>query len=115
MTKNAANALKNPIEADFEAAALKNCGPPDGPLGPVAAVARQYAVASPRLLGLLLKLDYAEMHIATCDPWKRKCGGVPRNSFVIVKVAPAHVSVEDRHFCDGNRHGGVVRCPHDNV
>jgi hypothetical protein len=92
--------VKNPIEADFEAAALKKGGHLGESLGPVAAIARKYAVASQRLLGLLLKLDYAEMHIATCDPWKRKCGGVPRNSFVLVKVSPAHVSLEDKHFCD---------------
>jgi Helicase HerA, central domain len=40
------------------------------------------------------------MNIVTCDPWKCKCGGVPRNSFVIAKLSPQQVDREDRHFCD---------------
>jgi len=90
----------NPIEADFEAEIAKKEGSLTYPAGVVAGISRQYSIESDRLLGLLLKLDYAEMHIATCDPWKRKCGGVPRNSFVVVKVSPSHVSPEDLHFCD---------------
>ena len=98
MTKSTGLA-KNPIEADIEAEIIKD-GQPVGTTGPVATIARQYKMDSVRLIGLLLKLDYQEMHIATCDPWKRKCGGVPRNSFVIVKVSAAHVGPEDKHFCD---------------
>src|SRR5579863_9970274 len=88
----------NPIDADFESDL--RAGQPAIALGRVGTIAREYTLDSSRLLGFLLKLNYEEMHIATCDPWKRKCGGVPRNSFVIVKVSPPHVSAEDRHFCD---------------
>lgn len=101
MLKSTAPATNNPIEADFEAdILLKDEGHAVGTAGQISTIARKYKMDSARLIGLLLKLDYQEMHIATCDPWKRKCGGVPRNSFVIVKVSPAHVSAEDKHFCD---------------
>lgn len=39
-----------------------------------------------RLLGFLLQMGYDEMSLVTCDAWKKNCGGVPRNSFVIVKL-----------------------------
>jgi hypothetical protein len=42
------------------------------PQGPIAQIAARYTLDSDRLLGLLLKLDFAESHIATCDPWKLK-------------------------------------------
>jgi hypothetical protein len=71
-----------------------------GPAGPIAQIAARYTLDSDRLLGLLLKLDFAESHIATCDPWKRKCGGVPRGSFVLFRVDPRAVDPEDRPFCD---------------
>ncbi|MFQ5596710.1 MAG: hypothetical protein ACE5IR_06905 [bacterium] len=38
------------------------------------------------LLRFLLKMDYDELTLVTCDAWKRNCGGVPRNSFVIVRL-----------------------------
>jgi hypothetical protein len=91
---------KNPIEADFDAEIDRVSKLSQNEGGQIAVIARKYMMDSPRLLGLLLKLDYQEMHIATCDPWKRNCGGVPRNSFVIVKVSPAHAAKEDRHLCD---------------
>ena len=31
-------------------------------------------------------MDYDELTVVTCDAWKRNCGGVPKNSFVIVKL-----------------------------
>jgi hypothetical protein len=58
-------------------------------------MAAGYDNTSERLLGFLLSLSYEEMRIVTCDPWKRKCGGVPRNSFVIVKVNPNVAGVDD--------------------
>src|SRR5690349_3910712 len=100
MSSNSLNGSSNPVDADFEAEIAKNQPHVHGIIGPIAAIARQYSLSSKRLLGLLLKLDYSEMHVATCDAWKRNCGGVPRNSFVIVKVNPTHVSAEDAHFCD---------------
>jgi len=68
--------------------------------GRVAQMAADYTLESERLLGLLLKLDFAESHIVTCDPWKRNCGGVPRGSFVLFRIDPRAVNLEDRQFCD---------------
>lgn len=57
------------------------------PSGQIAAMATRYeAQTSKRLLGFLLEMGYDEMRLVTCDAWKRNCGGVPRNSFVIVKL-----------------------------
>jgi hypothetical protein len=36
----------------------------------------------------------------TCDAWKRKCGGVPRGSFVLFRIDPRAVDPEDREFCN---------------
>jgi DNA helicase HerA-like ATPase len=74
-------------------------------VGPVAQIARKYDASSSgepgkRLLGFLLSLNYNELSIVTCDPWKRACGGVPRNSFVMVKLSETAVGEEDRAFCD---------------
>jgi len=69
------------------------------PLGPISHMASEYVFStSDRLLGLVLKLDFAESNFATCDPWKRRCGGVPRGSFVLFKVDPAAVGSEDTEF-----------------
>jgi hypothetical protein len=76
--------------------------------GPVSAIARHYTSDKSRtapflpgnLLGFLLDLSYDDVTIVTCDPWKRNCGGVPRNSLVLVKLSPQKVSVEERLFCD---------------
>lgn len=86
---------KNPIDADITSAVEQA-----DPKGIGAVIARKYNDESDRLLGFLLTLNYNEMRIVTCDPWKRLCGGVPRNSFVVVKLSPKQVDVEDRHFCD---------------
>ena len=76
------------IEADLrEGVAAK--------LGTIGKLAAGYDNSSQRLLGFLLSLSYEEMRIVTCDPWKRKCGGVPRNSFVIVKVNPNVAGADD--------------------
>ncbi len=76
----------------------------DHPPGPVAGMARAYSAdldapapaIADRLLGFLLSLSYEEVTIVTCDPWKRACGGVPRNSFVLVRLSPRQVTAEDR-------------------
>jgi hypothetical protein len=60
--------------------------PASRPAGPVAALAAHYQPRGPRLLGFLLKLGYEEMTIVTNDVFKANCDGVPRNSFVIVKL-----------------------------
>lgn len=67
--------------------------------GPVSTIATKYILESDRLLGLLLKLDFGESHLVTCDAWKRKCGGVPRGSFALFRIDPRAVNSEDREFC----------------
>jgi hypothetical protein len=55
--------------------------------GIIGRMAARYDVQnSDRLLGLLLKFDFAASHIVTCDPWKRRCGGVPRGAFIIFRI-----------------------------
>lgn len=66
--------------------------------GPIAEIADRYNLDSTRLLGLLLKLDFAESHILTCDAWKRQCGGVPRGSFVLFRIDPRAVNVADAAY-----------------
>jgi hypothetical protein len=89
---------RNPIDQELERIATQES---EERLAPVAKIARKYdAVSSKRLLGFLLSLDYDELSIVTCDLWKRACGGVPRNSFVMIKLSPASVDKEDRPFCD---------------
>ncbi len=51
-------------------------------IGPAAEISRKYDALSKRLLGFPLSLDYDELFIVTCDPWKRACDGVLRNSVV---------------------------------
>lgn len=78
------------------------------PSGPIGSIARVYcgdnSLPAPnnadRLLGYVLKLAFDEVTIVTCDPWKSACGGVPRNSFIIIRLAPDQVGAEDRHYCD---------------
>jgi DNA helicase HerA-like ATPase len=82
----------NPIEAllDREVARPRT----SAPSGPIATMLDTYDVGtSSRLLGFLLELGYDEMRLVTCDAWKRNCGGVPRNSFVIVKLNEAAAGV----------------------
>lgn len=89
----------NPIEQDIEES-LSEAQAASEPIGEVARIARAYDDQSDRLLGFVLNLNYNEIRIVTCDPWKRKCGGVPRNSFVIVKISPKQVDKSDYIFCD---------------
>jgi hypothetical protein len=90
--------VRNPIDQELDRIATRER---EVRVGPVAQIARKYdASSSKRLLGFLLSLDYDDLSIVTCDPWKRACGGVPRNSFVIIKLSPTSVDKEDRPFCD---------------
>ncbi len=76
---------KNPVEQVLEApdASRKD----EMPGGRIAGMLASYNVAdSERLLGFLLDLGYDEMRLVTCDAWKHKCGGLPKNSFIIVKL-----------------------------
>ncbi len=58
-------------------------------IGPIERLANNYTVSTDRLLGFLLDMSYDELQIVTCDAWKQRCGGVPRNSLVIIKPSPA--------------------------
>lgn len=95
--------MRNPVEEGIEQDRSKRRS--EEPLGPVARISRNYDASSTgesgkRLLGFLLSLDYDELSIVTCDPWKRACGGVPRNSFVIIKLSESAIGQEDRAFLD---------------
>lgn len=76
--------------------------------GMVAKIARHYVsdldLPAPympdRLLGFVLHLSYEEVKIITCDPWKRQCGGVPRNSLVLIRLSRAMVSDAEEVSCD---------------
>jgi hypothetical protein len=61
-------------------------------IGLIERVANSYNISSDRLLGFLLDMSYDELQIVTCDAWKQRCGGVPRNSFVIIKLSPGVLS-----------------------
>lgn len=87
----------NPIDKEINDSILHN-STSAGLL--ISAISAKYDINSERLLGFLLNLNYQEMSIVTCDPWKRKCGGVPRNSFVIVKVNKKSVDPEDAIFAE---------------
>jgi hypothetical protein len=88
----------NPIDQELERKISVRNGAEK--VGRVAEISRKYDGTSRRLLGFLLSLDYDELSIVTCDPWKRACGGVPRNSVVAIKLGPEAVDKEDRPFCD---------------
>lgn len=86
-------------ELDRQAAAdASDIGPQRGPIASIAA--RYDAQTSDRLLGLLLKFDFAASHIVTCDPWKRRCGGVPRGAFVVFRIDPRAVDPEDAVYSE---------------
>lgn len=89
--------MKTAIQAELDRQTVEAAG---SPAGPVSRIASEYVFStSERLLGLVLKLDFAESNFVTCDPWKRRCGGVPRGSFVLFKVDPAAVGSESAEFC----------------
>jgi Helicase HerA, central domain len=87
----------NPIDAELERQLGQSAETPSGAVG---RIAEKYRIESDHLLGLLLKLDFAESHLVTCDAWKRKCAGVPRGSFVLFRIDPRAVNSEDRHVCN---------------
>ena len=61
--------------------------------GGVGEIVSSYTRESDNLLGFVLNMSYEDLTVVTCDAWKRKCGGVPKNSFVIVRINPAIVSL----------------------
>lgn len=87
----------NNIQKELEKQAVES---KEDLFGPIGRIAQKYHLDSDRLLGLLLKLDFAESHLVTCDAWKRKCGGVPKGSFLIFRIDPRSVNPEDQYFCN---------------
>lgn len=77
-------------------------------VGPVGEIAGQYSglKAAPmpnnadRLLGYVLKLTYDHVTVVTCDPWKNLCGGVPRNSLILIRVSSLQVSQDELPYCN---------------
>ncbi len=59
------------------------------PTGTISRLAMGCSTEASNLLGFVLDMSYDEATIVTCDAWKRKCGGVPKNSFVIIRLSPA--------------------------
>ncbi len=81
----------DPIKAaleDDEAAVVAQQATPTGPIGKLVMSCK---ATDNNLLGFMLAMSYDEATIVTCDAWKRKCGGVPKNSFVIIRLNP-HVA-----------------------
>ena len=64
--------------------------------GVISKIADNYESESDRLLGYLLKFGYKELEIQTCDPWKYKCGGISRNSFIIVKSRESQLDSSEK-------------------
>jgi hypothetical protein len=84
LTDGRARSIGGALEAD-ESAVLRRV---NGPLGPIGHLADKYTPEAANLLGFVLDLSYDEATFITCDAWKRACGGVPRNSFVVVRLNP---------------------------
>ncbi len=78
------NAIEQVVDTEANQAAR-----PYSSIGPIERLASSYTVSNDRLLGFLLDMSYDELQIVTCDAWKQRCGGVPKNSLVIVKPSPA--------------------------
>ena len=76
--------IQTALEND-EASVIAQHSAPTGPIGELVMSCR--ATAN-NLLGFVLAMSYDEATIVTCDAWKRKCGGVPKNSFVIIRLNP---------------------------
>lgn len=60
----------------------------NGALGPIQRLTASLNAGATNLLGFVLDMSYDEATIVTCDAWKRKCGGVPKNSFVVIRLNP---------------------------
>ena len=95
---NARGLNANPIEQDMTA---ENTSEASSwvPVGKVAEMAAGYNVNSNRLLGFALAMGYEEIQFTTCDPWKRKNGGIARNQFILIKLGEGLVNPEDRAYC----------------
>lgn len=57
--------------------------------GQIGRIASTYGAEGAHLVGYVLDLNYDHATLVTCDEWKFKCGGVPKNSFVVIKLGQA--------------------------
>src|SRR5919198_14829 len=78
----------NPVERALEQDEAAVTARSAMPAGPIATMVAAYHTQSPNLLGFVLDMGYDQATIVTCDAWKRRCGGLPRNSFIIVRLNP---------------------------
>jgi hypothetical protein len=91
--------VKDPISADLDNQLARERQ--KTALGPIAAIATQYeSKTSNRLFGLLLKFEFETLHVVTCDPWKRNCGGVPRGAFIVLRVDPNSIGIEELEYAN---------------
>src|SRR5919201_2049497 len=89
--------MNRSIDAELARQATEDASTPSGPIGVMAA--RYDFNKSPRLLGLVLTIDFNKSQFVTCDAWKRSCGGVPRGSFVLYGVHQAAVGPANAALC----------------
>ncbi|MCL4552038.1 MAG: hypothetical protein M1305_00565, partial [Candidatus Marsarchaeota archaeon] len=79
--------MRNPVETVLERDEADTIAKTNDQLGPAARIVATYNPDTDSLLGFVLDMSYDEATIVTCDAWKLKCGGVPKNSFVIIKLS----------------------------
>lgn len=79
----------DPVRSVLERADGYGAEEEDAPEGSVAHLVQTYKSDGYNLLGYVLEMSYDQATIVTCDAWKRKCGGVPKNSFVVIRLNPA--------------------------
>jgi hypothetical protein len=92
-------AMKDTISTELDRQVSQDVGADAQAKGTIGSMAGRYDTQnSDRLLGLLLKLDFAASHIVTCDPWKHRCGGAPRGAFVVFRIDPRAVGPEDVRY-----------------
>jgi len=77
--------IEGVLDADEEQTIARNGAPLRGP---ITLLSGSYRKDGDNLLGFVLDMSYDQATIVTCDAWKRKCGGVPKNSFVIIRQNP---------------------------
>lgn len=79
---------RNPVETILDHDEELALAQDNTTLGPIQRLTRALNAGATNLLGFVLDMSYDEATIVTCDAWKRKCGGVPKNSFVVIRLNP---------------------------
>jgi hypothetical protein len=88
----------NKVDTILVSDEVEHAGDAKTVLGPIAKLEQQYGSDGQQLLGYVLDMAYEEATVVTCDAWKRNCGGVPKNSFILIKVnaKAANLSPSDK-------------------